>query len=377
MPQAVADHLVGPLVVDVDLERPGIACDEDGLADRLEVVADRIEIERLARVRLEQVHRLVAEALVGVGDQRRRLGSRPRPAGRGSGRGPPEEMKQRALEQPVDALAARVDDAGLAQDREQGRRPRDRLLGRLDGRAQDGLDVVGPLRGDDRRLGRFADDRQDRALDRLRDRAVGRLRAPRERVGEIEAVEPGLAGEPLGHAAEDLARDHAGVAAGPHQRAEGDRRRDALDRHLRDGFGLVERGLDRRVHVRAGIAVRHRVDVEAVDLLDVGLEVGDRRPERVEKTLAVAGPADHQATSVPLAARSSLRTPDLSDRSRGQIARLIAEAVDVDRQPRDLAAERPAERVANGRIDLPGDLGDRDAVGHGQVEIDGEGVMID
>ena len=79
----------------------------------------------------------------------------------------------------------------------------------------------GPLGGDDRRLGRFADDRQDRALDRLRDRAVGRLRAPRERVGQIEAVEPGLAGEPLGHAPEDLARDHAGVAAGAHQRAEG------------------------------------------------------------------------------------------------------------------------------------------------------------
>ena len=50
------------------------------------------------------------------------------------------------------------------------------------------------------RLGRLADDGQDRALDRLRDGAVGRLRAPRQRVGEVEAVEPRLAGERLGHA---------------------------------------------------------------------------------------------------------------------------------------------------------------------------------
>ena len=132
--QAVADHLVGALVVDVDLERPRVARDEDGLADRLEVVADRVEVEGLAGVRLEQVHRLVAEALVGVGNQRRRLRAGPCPAGSRAGRGPAEEMEQRALEQPVDALPARVDDAGLAQDREQRRRPGDRLLGRLDGR---------------------------------------------------------------------------------------------------------------------------------------------------------------------------------------------------------------------------------------------------
>ena len=141
-------------------------------------------------------------------------------------------MEQRALEQPVDPLPAGVDDAGFAEDREQRRRSGDGLLGRLDGRGQDGLDVVRLLGGHDRGLGRLADHRQDRALDRLRNRAVGRLRAPRERMREVEAVEPRLAGERLGHAPEDLARDHAGVAAGAHQRAEGDRGRDALDRDL-------------------------------------------------------------------------------------------------------------------------------------------------
>ena len=47
--QAVADDQVGPLVVDVDLQRPGVAGDEDGLADRLEVVADRVDVERAPR----------------------------------------------------------------------------------------------------------------------------------------------------------------------------------------------------------------------------------------------------------------------------------------------------------------------------------------
>ena len=99
-------------------------------------------------------------------------------------------MEERALEQAVDPLPARVDDAGLAQDREQRRRPRDRLLGGLDGRGEDGLDVIRLFGGHDRGLCRFADHREDRALDRLRNRAIGRLRAAGEGMGKIEAVEP-------------------------------------------------------------------------------------------------------------------------------------------------------------------------------------------
>ena len=48
----------------------------------------------------------------------------------------------------------------------------------------------------------------------------------------------------------------------------------------------------------------HREHVERVDLVDVRLEAGDRAPERREEPGAVARPAGHQATSVPLPARS-------------------------------------------------------------------------
>ena len=91
--------------------------------------------------------------------------------------------------------------------------------------------------------------------------------------------------------AEDLARDDARVAAGAHQRPEADRGGDPVGRLARDRLGLVERRPDRREHVRAGVAVGDRVDVQAVDLVDVRLEVGDRGPERVEEPGAVAGPA--------------------------------------------------------------------------------------
>jgi hypothetical protein len=70
-PQAVADDLVGPLVVDVDLQRPGVAGDEDALPDRLEVVPDRVDVEGLPGMSLDEEHRLVAEALVDPGGERR------------------------------------------------------------------------------------------------------------------------------------------------------------------------------------------------------------------------------------------------------------------------------------------------------------------
>ena len=45
------------------------------------------------------------------------------------------------------------------------------------------------------------------------------LAAMSQGMGEIQPVEPLLPAESLRHAAEDLARDDAGVAAGAHERA--------------------------------------------------------------------------------------------------------------------------------------------------------------
>ena len=375
--QAVADHEVGPLVVDVDLEGPRIAGDQHRLADRLEVDPDRVDVERARTLGQQQEHRLVAEPFVGMGDQRRRPGAGLGAAPCGGRRCLADEVEQRPLEEAVQALPARVHDPGLAQDREERRGPRDRLLGRVDGRREHGLEVLAVLRGRDGGVRRFADHGQDGALDRLGDGGIGGLRGRRERVGQVEAVEPLLALEALGHPAEDLAGDDPRVAAGAHQRPEADGGRHAVDRLPGGRLGLFERRAYGGEHVRAGVAVGDRVDVEGVDLVDVGLEVGDGRPEGREQAGPVTGPADHQATSVPLSARSRVlisvgsawattggappgwtRSPSMWITSR-----------------RTSQVERPLDRVADGRVDLARHLGDGHAQRHLQVELHVEAVV--
>ena len=242
---------------------------------------------------LEQEHRLVAEALVRVRDERRRLGSSGGASPTGRDRRLAEQVQQRTLEQPVQALPARVHDPGLTQDREERRRLRHRPFGAGQRRAEDGFDVVVVLGRLDRRRRRFADDREDRPLDGLGDRPVGGSGALRQSVGQVQAIEPPLPAQAVGHAPEDLARDDAGVAAGAHQRPEADRGGDAVGRLTRDRLRLVQGGLHGRVHVRSGVTVGHGVDVQAVDLVDVRLEIGDRRAECVEQTAPVACPTGH------------------------------------------------------------------------------------
>ena len=109
--------MIGPFVVDMDLDRPCVARDEDRVAYLLELAAEPVDIEsRIARP--EQEHRLVAETVVGVGHRRRHRGGRGRP-GRSDGRRPRDEVLERTLQQPVETFPAGIDDAGVAQDRQE------------------------------------------------------------------------------------------------------------------------------------------------------------------------------------------------------------------------------------------------------------------
>ena len=76
--------------------------------------------------------------------------------------------------------------------------------------------------------------------------------------------------ERVGEAPQDLAEDHARVAPGAHERAVRDRLAD-----LGHGLGrpeLLDHRLEGQRHVRAGVAVGHRVDVEPVQRLLVDAE---------------------------------------------------------------------------------------------------------
>ena len=203
-----------------------VAGDEHRLADRLEVVADGVDVERLAgpsagagtssRSRSPRRRGRRASTASAPAAARRRARRR---AGASPTRWSSAPWNSRYRPWPPESTTPASRRIGSRR-----RRPRDRLLGGLDGRGQDGLDVVVALGGGDGGGGRLADDRQDRALDRLGDRPVGGLGALRQRVGEVEAVEPASCRpRPSAMPAEDLAGDDARVAAGAHQRPEADR----------------------------------------------------------------------------------------------------------------------------------------------------------
>ncbi len=206
MAEAVGDDGVGPVVVDVDLDHVLVArrparsrrSTRGGPGSRGRRGRGRASggagRRSRSRRRSRRRARATASAVAAVAAAARRARRDAVDAGLGLER-TPARRRERALEQPEQALAAGVDDVRLAQDRQQRRGLRDGALGRVDRRGEHRHEVVvalGLLHGGRRRL---ADDGEDRALDRPGDGLVGLLRAGVEGVREVEAVEPALAGE--------------------------------------------------------------------------------------------------------------------------------------------------------------------------------------
>ncbi len=124
------------------------------------------------------------------------------------------------------------------------------------------------------RVRHLAENGQHRALGRLAHRLVGGVGGAGEGGGDEDRVDQlaGAAGQLLGGAADDLAEDHAGVAAGAHQRRPGQRLHqlraaDLVDLEAVEAVELLHHGAHRHRHVVAGVAVGDREDVEVVDLL--------------------------------------------------------------------------------------------------------------
>ena len=159
------------------------ADDDDRVAER----SPRVLEGRDRRVgRVEEVHHLVAQARNVVTAQMR-LDREWRLPDRGFGyRASVDDLEERR-EQQRESLAARVDDSGLAQHGQQVGSARDRGVGRVERVREQGDEVRFGQRLD--RLGRLADDGEDRALDRPQHRLVGRVgRAPHRR-GELRRPE--------------------------------------------------------------------------------------------------------------------------------------------------------------------------------------------
>jgi hypothetical protein len=162
---------------------------------------------------------------VGGGGARRRGRDRrpvspdeaPRAAGQvARHRRPGERLVQGAIRE-VEASATGVDHPGGRQHRQPARGVGQRLPGRGVQRPRHLGERAALRRGGERAVGRGVGHGEDRALDRGRHgrpRALPRqVHSPREaRAVQAEAVDLGVFAGHLGHAAQQLAEDHPGVA---------------------------------------------------------------------------------------------------------------------------------------------------------------------
>ena len=284
MRRADLERLARLVGVDVDLERFGIADDEQRVAELEQLGLDRVVVEVLA---FDHEHGAVAvlrQLLVNRVDVqllalRRRFrqllacGRRCETA---------DDLEQ--------ADAAGIDDARFAEDRELLRRARDRLLAAADEPGEQLVDVV-PVEAL-ALLRHFADDGEHRPFDRLPHGAVGSVAGRLERTGDDAGVDRRRSAERLGRTADDLREDHAGVPARTHQRGA----RDLLD----EGRAILGRRLLEPVddrpcgqrEVRAGVAVGHGIDVEVVDPLAVAFERRERAAGKLENPGEVAHALD-------------------------------------------------------------------------------------
>ena len=174
--------------------------------------------------RVEEVHHLVAQARHVVFAREVRGDRRGRVHDLGLGDRPAVDDLEERVEQQREALAARVDDAGVAQHGQEIGGARDRVARAPRAPCSSSATSV----GDVERLERLRDrahDGEDRALDRAHHRLVRGV-GPRGGSPCTSSVAPTAieVAALVDEAAQDLREDHAGVAAGAHERAAADRR---------------------------------------------------------------------------------------------------------------------------------------------------------
>ena len=171
-----------------------------------------------------------------------------------------------------EALAARIDDAGSSQNRQQGWRFLYRFASRLEHVGHHKIEVLRYCRGAHRVVGGLPDNCQDRALHRLDNTLVGGFTACPQAGSQVTRADAGLVAETVRHAAQDLREDDAGVAAGAHQRTLCHGLRHATDVRFAAVFDLCPGRAHGQHHIDAGVAIRNRKHVQCVDDVAVALQ---------------------------------------------------------------------------------------------------------
>ena len=176
-----------------------------------------------------------------------------------------------ALKDDQQTLAARINHSRLFQHRQHLRGLFQHFRGGLRQLAPEFGDIFSGLaRGLSRFFGGSARNGEDGPLGRLHHRLVGGLHAQRKRIGDIGGGGGALACQPLRESAEKQGKDDAGISPGPAQQRGSGSLGNLFDR------GIVVQTLklplgrrDSHRHIGSRIAVRHREDIERINLLAI------------------------------------------------------------------------------------------------------------
>ena len=257
-------------VVGVDMAVPDTvaAHDHDGVAERrprLPEVLDR----PIGSV--EEEHHLVPGSFRAVGPMV--VGPRSTDRDHQLGwirQGTTVDCGQDGVEEEQEAATTGVHDAGIGNDLQQVRGPRQALASDRAGLEGDGQQVGTGIGDDNCGIGGLAHHRQDGSLDRRHDSGVGSAARCGEAIGEGPPVHGLCLGEHAGEAAQDLREDDAGVASGAHQRTMRDGRGDLFHTgRIGQPFEFSHDRLGGHGHVGSRVPVRNRIDVQEVERLTV------------------------------------------------------------------------------------------------------------
>ncbi len=158
-----------------------------------------------------------------------------------------------------------IDHTGCRQLGKRLLRPLERFRQRRRGSAQQLCDRLGARDLAAKRLGPFAHHREHRPFFRLRDCLVRATASGRGRLGEALRRHLGRIADPLRESAQELGEDDSGVAPRTDERFLRDRS-GRLPGGRRDGRQL-ERIREGGDDVRAGVPVRHREHVDAIQVV--------------------------------------------------------------------------------------------------------------
>ena len=221
---------------------------------------------------------------------------------------PVPDQPDHPLDHLHESLRARVHDARLRENGEEVRCPLERVPGRIEESSHQvreihGLVAVALTHPARRRRRGVAYYREDRALYRLLHRGIQRARSRHEGRAELVRGSPRASFQPAGEANEELGQHHPAVPPGTHHGGPGHPRGHPVHPPFARGSEIPCDRIESKRQVGARVSIRHREDVDAVELRLVLARVRAGREEGPPQARSV-----HIGDSTPVGHGVTLQT---------------------------------------------------------------------